>query len=66
MRDNSGNWMVLVEKRDYTPEDFEGVDGEFYARLGGQYKFNQAWGVVADVKLIDGDEQYFVGPRFSF
>ena len=26
MRDNSGNWMVLVEKRDYTPEDFEGVD----------------------------------------
>ena len=25
-----------------------------------------AWGVVADVKLIDGDEQYFVGPRFSF
>ena len=47
-------------------EDFEGVDGEFYARLGGQYKFNEAWGVVADVKLIDGDEQYFVGPRFSF
>lgn len=26
MRDNSGNWMVLVEKRDYSPEDFEGVD----------------------------------------
>ena len=26
MRDNSGNWMVLVEKRDYVPEDFEGVD----------------------------------------
>lgn len=26
MRDNSGNWMVLVEHRDYTPEDFEGVD----------------------------------------
>ncbi len=26
MRDNSGNWMVLVEKRDYAPEDFEGVD----------------------------------------
>ena len=25
MRDNSGNWMVLVEPRDYTPEDFEGV-----------------------------------------
>ena len=26
MRDNSGNWMVLVEPRSYTPEDFEGVD----------------------------------------
>ncbi len=26
MRDNSGNWMVLVEPRAYTPEDFEGVD----------------------------------------
>lgn len=24
MRDNSGNWMVLVEEREYTPEDFEG------------------------------------------
>lgn len=22
MRDNSGNWLVLVEPRDYTPEDF--------------------------------------------
>ncbi|GAB19512.1 hypothetical protein GOEFS_091_00030 [Gordonia effusa NBRC 100432] len=26
MRDNSGNWMVLVEAREYSPEDFEGVD----------------------------------------
>ena len=26
MRDNSGNWMVLVEPHEYTPEDFEGVD----------------------------------------
>ena len=26
MRDNSGNWMVLVEPRAYTPEDFAGVD----------------------------------------
>ena len=26
MRDNSGNWMVLVEPRAFTPEDFEGVD----------------------------------------
>jgi catechol 2,3-dioxygenase-like lactoylglutathione lyase family enzyme len=26
MRDNSGNWMVLVEPHAYTPEDFDGVD----------------------------------------
>lgn len=26
MRDNSGNWMVLVEPRDYTPEDFDRAD----------------------------------------
>jgi hypothetical protein len=26
MRDNSGDWVVLVEHRDDTPEDFEGVD----------------------------------------
>jgi catechol 2,3-dioxygenase-like lactoylglutathione lyase family enzyme len=24
MRDNAGNWLVLVEQHDYTPEDFEG------------------------------------------
>ena len=26
MRDNSGNWMVLVEPREFTPADFDGVD----------------------------------------
>jgi catechol 2,3-dioxygenase-like lactoylglutathione lyase family enzyme len=26
MRDNSGNWMVLVEPRSYTPEDFAHAD----------------------------------------
>jgi catechol 2,3-dioxygenase-like lactoylglutathione lyase family enzyme len=26
MRDNSGNWMVLVEPKDYTPADFEDAD----------------------------------------
>jgi len=26
MRDNSGNWMVLVEPREFTPEDFAGED----------------------------------------
>lgn len=26
MRDNSGNWMVLVEPREYSPEDFDRAD----------------------------------------
>lgn len=26
MRDNSGNWMVLVEHREFTPADVEGVE----------------------------------------
>jgi catechol 2,3-dioxygenase-like lactoylglutathione lyase family enzyme len=26
-RDNSGNWMVLVEHREYSPEDFDGSEG---------------------------------------
>jgi catechol 2,3-dioxygenase-like lactoylglutathione lyase family enzyme len=26
MRDNSGNWIVLVEPREFTPADFEGFD----------------------------------------
>ena len=27
MRDNSGNWLVLVEPRPFTPQDFEGFNG---------------------------------------
>jgi catechol 2,3-dioxygenase-like lactoylglutathione lyase family enzyme len=26
MRDNTGNWLVLVEPKDFTPGDFEGAD----------------------------------------
>jgi len=47
-------------------EDGDSYDGEFYGRLGGQVKFNQQWGLSGDVKFIDGDTQYFVGPRVSF
>ena len=41
-------------------------DGEFYGRLGAQVKFNPNWGVAADVKLADGDTQWFVGPRLTW
>ena len=26
MRDNSGNWLVLVQAREFTPDDFNGVE----------------------------------------
>ena len=26
MRDVAGNWIVLVEQKPYTPEDFEGFE----------------------------------------
>jgi Ax21 family sulfation-dependent quorum factor len=47
-------------------EDFEQADSEFYGRVGAQVKFNQNWGITGDVKFIDGDTQYLVGPRFTW
>lgn len=47
-------------------EDGDQFDGDFYGRLGAQVKFNQNWGINGDVKLADGDTQWFVGPRLSF
>jgi len=48
-------------------EDYDqGVDGEFYGRVGAQVKFNQMWGINGEVKFVDGYTEYFVGPRISF
>jgi Ax21 family sulfation-dependent quorum factor len=47
-------------------EDGDNYDGEFYGRLGAQVKFTPNWSASADVKLVDGDTQWFVGPRFSW
>ena len=47
-------------------EDGNDFDGDAYGRLGGTVKFNQTWGINADVKFADGDRQWFVGPRISF
>lgn len=47
-------------------EDGDGYKGEFYGRLGAQVKFTPNWSASADVKLVDGDTQYFVGPRFNW
>ena len=43
--------------------DFE---GDVYGHLGALVKFNQSWGVTADVKVADGDTQWMVGPRLSW
>jgi len=43
-----------------------GGSGEAYARLGGQYRFNQTWGLNADVKFIDSETLFFIGPRITF
>lgn len=47
-------------------EDGSDYDGDFYGRLGAQAKFNQNWGLAADVKFADNDTQWFVGPRFTW
>ena len=47
-------------------EDGGDFDGDAYGRLGATVKFNQTWGVNADVKFADGDTQYFIGPRLTW
>ena len=47
-------------------EDGDDYEGDFYGRLGAQVKFTPNWGVAADVKFVEGDRQYFVGPRFTW
>lgn len=47
-------------------EDGDEFDGDFYGRLGAQLKFNPNWGVATDVKIADGDTQWFVGPRLTW
>src|SRR5690606_39887371 len=47
-------------------EDGDDYDGEFYGRLGAQVKFSPRWGVAADVKFVEDDTQWFVGPRLTW
>ena len=47
-------------------EDGDEFDGDFYGRLGAQYKLTANWSASADVKFADGATQWFVGPRFSW
>lgn len=47
-------------------EDGDEFDGDFYGRLGAQYKFSPRWSASADVKFADSDTQWFIGPRLSW
>lgn len=47
-------------------EDGKDYDGDFYGKLGAQVKFNQSWGLAANVKFAQGDQQWFVGPRLTW
>lgn len=60
MTDNLEGWV----KAGYIDGgDFEGA---FVGTLGGQYKFNQTWGIVGEVEFNDETTQYMVGARVSF
>lgn len=60
MTDNLEGWV----KAGYIDGgDFE---GDFVGTLGGQYKFNQTWGIVGEVEFIDETTQFMLGARASF
>lgn len=42
------------------------ADGDFYGKLGAQYRFNPRWGIAANVTFADDANEYFIGPRISF
>jgi hypothetical protein len=44
--------------------DEDGGNTAFF--VGGQYKFNPQWGVVAEASFSSHDNRLFVGPRISF
>lgn len=59
---------VLAGYEDYTHNNrVLSNNGDFYARVGGQVKFNQNWGIVADLKLGgNGYDQWTIGPRLTW
>jgi hypothetical protein len=44
--------------------DEDGGNTAFF--VGGQYKFNPQWGVVAEASFSSNDNRVFLGPRISF
>jgi Ax21 family sulfation-dependent quorum factor len=46
--------------------DGKDISGDTYARLGGQLRFNRNWGLMLEATVSDGNNNYFIGPRFTF
>lgn len=42
------------------------MDSEFVGHLGGQFKFNQTWGLVGEVQWLGENTLYSAGVRASF
>jgi Ax21 family sulfation-dependent quorum factor len=55
-----------VEFEGVSVETDEREDDEFYARVGGQVKFNATWGIVAEGMFAEDAHQLFLGVRASF
>jgi len=47
---------------------YDGADyhGDATASVGGQFKFNQTWGLTAEVEAGNGDRTWLTGVRASF
>ena len=46
--------------------DASDFNGNFVGGVGGQYKFNQTWGLVGEVEVFAARSRYMVGVRASF
>jgi len=59
-------WAMAGYTHAHDPNGVGRSDGEVFGKLGGQYKFNKNWGLVAEGRLAQNDRIIFIGPRVSF
>ena len=57
------NFEGYVKANYYDMSDF---DGDVTGTVGGQFKFNEMWGVTGEAEFGDGDQAYMLGVRASF
>ena len=46
--------------------DSQDIEGDFGGNIGGQYKFNQTWGITGDIEFAKDAAIYTFGVRASF